>query len=165
MCIRDSHGEAFGEHGTNAHARTVYEEAVHVPFFFYLPGLEPQQLETQVSLVDVGPTVLDLFDLPTPGFWMGQSLLPVVAGKADRLERPIAIDTGRHVQALCLDDGRKVIFNRPQHTTEVFDLKQDPQELTNLAASGQPRIDEVIQIGEFFFGRIRRSAELPQISD
>jgi hypothetical protein len=165
LIVTADHGEAFGEHGTTAHARTVYEEAVHVPFFFYLPGREPRELDVQVSGIDVGPTVLDLFNLPTPGFWMGQSLLPVVAGTARKLERPIAIDTGRYVQALCFDDGRKVIFNRPQHTTEVFDLKQDPKELTNLAASEAPRIKEAIQIGEFFFSKIRRSADQPQMGD
>ncbi len=165
LILSADHGEAFGEHGTTAHARTVYEEAVHVPFFFFLPGREPQQLDTQVSLIDVGPTVLDLFNLPAPGFWMGQSLLPVVAGKVRQLERPIAIDTGRYVQALCFDDGLKVIFNRTQHTTEVFDLKQDPQELTNLATNREPRVEEAIQIGELFFNRIRRQAELPQMSD
>lgn len=165
LIVTADHGEAFGEHGTTAHARTVYEEAVHVPFFFYLPGREPQELDVQVSGVDIGPTVLDLFDLPTPGFWMGQSLLPVVADTSRKLERPIAIDTGRYVQALCFDDGRKVIFNRPQHTTEVFDLKQDPKELINLAGSSEPRILEAIQIGEYFFSEIRRSAELPQMGD
>jgi membrane-anchored protein YejM (alkaline phosphatase superfamily) len=165
LIVTADHGEAFGEHGTTAHARTVYEEAVHVPFFFYLPGRQGQELDVLVSGIDVGPTVLDLFNLPAPGFWMGQSLLPVVAGTARKLERPLAIDTGRYVQALCFDDGRKVIFNRPQHTTEVFDLKQDPKELTNLAASDAPRIKEAIQIGEFFFSRIRRSADLPQMGD
>jgi hypothetical protein len=165
LLLTADHGEAFGEHGTNAHARTVYEEAVHVPFFFYLPGRAPQELDVQVSGIDVGPTVLDLFQLPTPGFWMGQSLLPVVSGTARQLERPLALDTGRLVQALCFDDGRKVIFNRPQHTTEVFDLKQDPKELTNLAASDAPRVKEAIQVGEFFFSQIRRSGDLSQVGD
>lgn len=153
--ISADHGEGFGEHGTFNHARTAYEELVRVPFFFYAPGRAGQDLSTPVSGMDIGPTVLDLFGLPTPGFWMGQSLLPVVAGQVRTLERPIAIDTGGNIQALCLPSGHKVIFTRMQHTTEVYDLKKDPGELSNLAVTPDKATSQAIQIGAYFFKAIR----------
>lgn len=163
--ISADHGEGFGEHGTFNHARTVYEELVRVPLFVYAPGRAGRDVDVPVSGIDIGPTILDLFGLPTPGFWMGQSLLPVVAGKQSALERPLALDTGRRLQALCFDDGYKVIFSRLQHTTEVYDLRRDPGELNNLAESGDVRARQVIDIGEYFFANIalkEQGYEIPE---
>jgi hypothetical protein len=153
--ISADHGEGFGEHGTFNHARTAYEELVRVPFFFYLPGRSGQELATPVTGMDIGPTVLDLFGLPTPGFWMGQSLLPLVAGRPSALERPIAVDTGGHIQALCLGSGHKVIFNQRAHTTEVYDLTKDPGELNNLAVEPDEAARQALQIAAYFFKVIR----------
>lgn len=153
--ITADHGEGFGEHGTFNHARTAYEELVRVPFFFYLPGRAGQDLATPVTGMDIGPTVLDLFGLPSPGFWMGQSLLPLVAGQVAGLERAIAIDTGRKIQALYLSSGHKVIFTRPERTTEVYDLKKDPGELNNLAVNPDKATRQAIQVGSYFFKAIR----------
>jgi Sulfatase len=155
--ISADHGEGFGEHGTFNHARTAYDELVRVPFFFFLPGRAGQELPAPVTAMDVGPTVLDLFGLPTPGFWMGQSLLPVVAGDKEHLEREVAIDTGGHIQALCLRSGYKVIFTRPQHTIEVYDLKRDPGELNNLAVDPDRKTWQAIQIAAYFFNAIKRN--------
>lgn len=155
--ISADHGEGFGEHGTFNHARTAYEELVRVPFFFFfLPGRSGQELPVQVTSMDIGPTVLDLFGLPTPGFWMGQSLLPLVAGSQKQLERQVAVDTGGHIQALCLSSGYKVIFTRALRTTEVYDLKRDPDELVNLALDSQPETRRAIQIAAYFFDAIKR---------
>jgi hypothetical protein len=154
LIISADHGEGFGEHGTFNHARTAYEELVRVPLFLYVPGREGRLLDTPVSSMDIGPTILDLFGLPTPGFWMGQSLLPLAADRATSLERPIVVDTGRHIQAFCFDDGLKVIFSRTKHTTEAYDLKRDPGELVNLAGRNDPRIDAAVQTADLFFRAI-----------
>ena len=154
LIVAADHGEAFGEHGTYNHARTTYEELVRVPLIFYAPGQPARRLETPVTLMDIGPTVLDLFGVAAPGFWMGQSLLPLVAGQRSTLSRPIAVDTGRRVQALCFDDGYKVIFSRLQHTTEVYDLKTDPRELTNLAFNGADHVLTAVETARLFFDNI-----------
>ncbi len=156
IIISADHGEAFGEHGMFNHARSAYEELVHVPLFFYAPGRTGQDLTAPVTLMDIGPSVLDLFGLATPGFWMGQSLLPLIAGKATTLQRPVAVDTGGHIQALYLDDGYKVIFTRSKRTVEVYALHHDPKELTNLAESDDPRARAAIATGNFFFSAIAR---------
>lgn len=161
LLISADHGEGFGEHGTFNHAATAYEELVRVPLFLYLPGRPGRMVDAQVSLMDVGPTILDLFGLPTPGFWMGQSLLPLAAGTAKKLDRPLIVDTGRRVQAFCFDDGLKVIFARTKHTTEAYDLKRDPGELVNLAGKGDASIDAAVQTADLFF----RGILLPEMDE
>jgi hypothetical protein len=133
LFVSADHGEAFGEHGMNFHARSVYEELLRVPLFVKLPGGVPRDVEVPVGLVDLGPTVLDLYGVGAPNDFMGESLVPLLAGDAFRPTRPLAADSGRRIQALVFPDGVKAIRDLTHHTSEVYDLRRDPGELENLA--------------------------------
>lgn len=158
--ISADHGEAFGEHGQNFHARSVYEELMHVPLLIHAPMLPHRRVDTPVTLMDLGPTILDLFGLPTPGSYMGQSIAPLLVGKPAQLTRPIIADAGRQIQAFYFPDGKKVIFDRPKKTTEVYDLRSDPKELTNLM-EGQPAGANAayVKTAEAFFRGVRRAED------
>ncbi len=132
LIVSADHGEAFGEHGMNFHARSVYEELLRVPLFVQLPDAKPRDIATPVGLIDLGPTVLDLFGVATPGDFMGESLVPLLAGEPAKLTRPLAADSGRRLQALVFPDGVKAIRDLTHQTTEVYDLGRDPGELENL---------------------------------
>jgi len=137
LIVSADHGEAFGEHGMNYHARSVYDELLRVPLLMALPGLAARDIRTEVSLMDLGPTVLDLFGIATPGDLMGQSLVPLLMNRPFVPRRPIVADSGRRIQALVFPDGVKAIRDLYRNTVEVYDLKRDPGELTDL--SGDPR--------------------------
>ncbi len=151
LIVSADHGEAFGEHKTHYHAVSAYEELLHVPMIVHVPGVAARQVDAPVSLIDLAPTVLDLFGLPVPGVFMGESLMPLVAGKVQTLSRPVAADTGRHQQALYFPDGKKVINDVKRHTIEVYDLKADPGELTNLVGSDDPNVEAVVETTKLFF--------------
>src|SRR5262249_7639832 len=68
------HGEEFKDHGAWGHADTLYEELLHVPFALRVPGTAPRRLQDKVCLVDLAPTLLDLFGLPAPDSFQGRSL-------------------------------------------------------------------------------------------
>ena len=54
----------------------------------HLDPREIKRLLPTVSLIDVGPTVLDLFGVDTPGTYMGESLVPALVGQPLSLTRP-----------------------------------------------------------------------------
>ena len=125
------HGEAFGEHHTTQHGSTVYEELLRVPLVIESPDLPPHAVPAAVSLMDLGPTILDLLGQPTPGTYMGQSLVPLLRGGLAELSRPIVAES-RLMRALLFTDGFKVITDPRKGTIEVYDLNHDPGELTDL---------------------------------
>jgi arylsulfatase A-like enzyme len=76
VIVTSDHGEEFGEHGGMGHGRTLHQEVLRVPLVIAAPGLlAPAVVTSPVSLLDVGPTILELLGLaPTPGH-RGQSLV------------------------------------------------------------------------------------------
>jgi arylsulfatase A-like enzyme len=128
LIVTADHGEAFGEHGTFFHALNLYEELLHVPLLVHGRAFEPRLVDTKVTLLDIGPTVLDLYGLDTPGGFMGESLAGVLLGEAPHFTRPIAAESGRFKQALYFDDGFKLMFDEDYHLLELYDLERDPHE-------------------------------------
>ncbi len=130
------HGEGFGEHGRWYHNNVPYEEAVHTPLV--LLGSEdligpPRRDEGLRSHLDLLPTVLDLAEADWRGTVPGRSLLG--PGHARVL-------SACWLTSYCLaevdDAGRKTIFHYGYKPTEVFDLREDPDERNNLASTLTP---------------------------
>lgn len=149
--VTADHGEAFGEHNTYYHAVSVYEELLRIPLFIRLHGAVPRDVDAPVTLLDLGPTVLDLFGQATPSSFMGQSLVPLLRGERARLDRPIIADTGRMMQALVGADGLKAIRDLRRRTSEIYDLSHDPGELDNLADDPSPEARERLAELQAFF--------------
>ena len=80
------HGDEFYEHGKTTHARTLYDEIVHVPLILRWPGRLPagKRIDAITSLVDIMPTILDCLGLPYEGPMQGISLRPLIDGKMER---------------------------------------------------------------------------------
>ena len=150
LIISSDHGEAFGEHNTHHHRYTIYEELLRVPFLVHGPKLKPRKIDAPITVMDIGPTVLDLFGVETPGYFMGQSLVGFLRGENPKLSRPIAAET-RLKKALIFPDGMKAIVDDRHGTAEVYNLKSDPGELINLLDAEDPRAAERIRAVKTFF--------------
>lgn len=155
IVITSDHGEEILERGSLGHAScslagTLYEESIRIPLILHCPKLLPKGrvIDTQVSQVNIMPTILDLLDKPIPSGTEGQSLLPLIrTGKAGFeeatwLEAPVC-----GWQAVPESDSRmvfalrtpqwKLIYNfegpaRPS-SYELYNLIDDGAEANNLS--------------------------------
>jgi hypothetical protein len=150
LIVTSDHGEAFGEHRSSFHGGTLYDELVRVPLAVVGPGVAARQIDTPVSLIDLGPTVLDWFGAPTPAAFMGESLVPLLRGQEREFQRPIVAETGLK-QAISFADGRKVIRDLRRQTLELYDLGRDPGELVNLSDDVDPDQEEHVLLLRGFF--------------
>ncbi|NUO47558.1 MAG: sulfatase-like hydrolase/transferase [Polyangiaceae bacterium] len=130
LIVYSDHGEAFGEHGLTFHGQALYDELLRVPLIIRTPTRGAKVVDAPVSLLDLGPTILDLFNLETPPHAMGQSLVPLMRGTGTTLTRPIVAEA-RLKRAMLIGD-TKVIHDSRMRTVEVFDLAADPGENDNL---------------------------------
>jgi arylsulfatase A-like enzyme len=88
VVITADHGEEFLEHGTLEHGKSVYETVTRVPLIIAIPGEGAAVSDTPVSLVDLGPTLLDLAGIPLLPTMQGQSLS---TPQEERQPRPIFV--------------------------------------------------------------------------
>jgi len=86
IILAADHGEAFGEHGEEGHAKDLYGEVTETPLILSLPfRLEPGIVVDATSQnVDVWPTVLDFMGESPLQAADGRSLLPDILTAAER---------------------------------------------------------------------------------
>lgn len=149
LIVSSDHGEAFGEHGTWEHTKTIYEELVRVPLIVWGKGVQARRVDTPVTLMDLGPTFLDIFGLDTPDWMTGESLVPILAGGDEPLSRPILAE-GRLRRAIYVGD-LKVIVDLRRKTIEAYDLAKDPRELDNLYERDPSRCARALATLDRFF--------------
>ena len=87
LIVTADHGEEFYEHGKVGHGHSLFQELLHVPLIVRFPGLPgPRRVSQLVSLVDIAPTIVDMFNLGPAAASMGRgvegnSLLPYLLGQ------------------------------------------------------------------------------------
>jgi arylsulfatase A-like enzyme len=140
VIVAADHGEGLFEHAFIGHNVHVYDEAMHVPLIVRLPkGKGPSgiRLKGLVDLLDVGPTIADVFGVLGKGGsdkeFQGRSLLPVIEGgpgKSAVLSRTVW-DRPRYA----LRDQRfKFIYDTRTGEQELYDLSADSSETRNVSS-------------------------------
>lgn len=145
IVLTSDHGEAFNEHGHYFHGQTLYNPVIKVPLLVRVPGWFGRRVEGPVSIIDVAPTVVDLFGLTIPTEFGGRSMTDVMLGRAEVPERPVFSELlpytnwKEHHRAVVLGD-EKLIVNFTLGLEEYFDLSVDPGEQNNLASERPERV-------------------------
>ena len=129
-----NHGLELWDNGGFGAGHAFPEALLRVPFILSGPGLDPANVTAPVSVLDLAPTLLDLFGAPadTPH---GQSLIQIAKGGASDAftARPRAF--GRAFYGIegwgVVHNGRKWLSRGTQRN--AYDLAQDPTETKNIA--------------------------------
>jgi len=131
VCITADHGEEFADHGRFRHARTLYEEVVHIPLLFVGPGVRHEAVDVTVQNTSIGRSLMDLAG-NTAGAFPGVSLFPVVSPQTMPLLLELApwVEAVHH-QALVWQDQKLIVSAAGERF--LFDLKTDPTEKQTLA--------------------------------
>ncbi len=128
------HGELLGDHGL-AYKWLMYDPIVHIPLIIQYPGT-PQGWSTDdlVSLIDLGPTILEAAGLPVPAYFEGRSLMPYLRDEAEATEPRQYVYCEDNYQIMQRSATHKLVYYIGQEAGELYDLLADPHELWNLWA-------------------------------
>lgn len=138
VIILSDHGEEFGEHGEFDH-KQLYDEVLHVPLIFIFPPghMEAQKtrVKEQVSLIDIMPTLLDLYSLEGPSYMQGESMLPCLTVDGPEEARPafsvyIGFEPSPLMSSVRYEE-TKYVRGRQNKRPEVYDLEEDRLEKKN----------------------------------
>jgi N-acetylglucosamine-6-sulfatase len=144
VVFTSDNGYFYGEHGLSVERRLAYEESIRLPLLIRYPKLiKPGTVRDEFALnIDLAPTVLSLAGVRMPAAMQGRSLIPLLRGAriawrnsflvelySDRVFPRIAKMGYKAVRAA----GWKYIhYLELEGMDELYDLRTDPYEMTNL---------------------------------
>ncbi len=129
------HGLAMGSHGLRG-KQNMYEHTIRVPMIFAGPNIPVgKKVEGLAYLRDIFPTICELSGIEVPAV-DGKSQVPVIQGNRESLYE-FAVGYFRDSQRMIRTQRWKLIQYPLVERTQLFDLANDPFEMTNL--SGQPK--------------------------
>ncbi|HWG47604.1 MAG TPA: sulfatase-like hydrolase/transferase [Gemmataceae bacterium] len=133
IVFTSDHGLAIGSHGLMG-KQNLYDHSMHAPLIFAGPGVpRGKKTDALCYLLDIYPTLGELAGVPAPDGNEGKSLVLVFAGKREKIRDSI-FTAYRDLQRAVRDDRWKLIVYPKINKVQLFDLKNDPAERTDLAA-------------------------------
>ena len=173
----------MGDHGLQNKGPFHFEGLLRMPMLWRFPGrFVNRSTAALASMLDVAPTLLDLAGVPIPEgpaspeaeqqprAWPGRSLVPVLTGRADSIQDSVIIENDEDYLGLRL---RTLVTGRWKLTTytgdngrepygELFDLKNDPSELTNLWTDARYRETKTELIETLMYRLIETDIAVPR---
>lgn len=176
LILTSDHGQAFGEHGFLFHGYRVWEPLLRIPLWMRLPGGVGGGREAAgwASLIDIAPTAMLAAGQPPDAFPSGVPLPQLI--DQPRPTPVYAMADGVHVrkvlERMCPPDrveywdtpyiaaysgDRKMIYNIPRDTAELFDLASDPGEQADVyerhASDVVPMLEGAREAGRQLVGK------------
>jgi arylsulfatase A-like enzyme len=156
VILTADHGEEFREHGDFGHGAQIhvpradsvrlklYDELLHVPLLVRPPRASALTGRTDAlaSLIDLGPTSLDLLELQPVPSWHGVSLAPVLRGEARSVRDEVYSEYAIRGEGIwqpivsCRTQRWRYIHDGAFGRHQLHDLEADPAEQHNLYSTG-----------------------------
>jgi choline-sulfatase len=141
VLFSSDHGEMLGDHGLYTKS-VAYEAALRVPLIVAGPGIEPQRTSDRlIELIDLNPTLCELAGLAPQEDIDARSICPLLRGEARR-HRSEIVSALRGLR--CIRTGRYKLIDNYNDIPELYDLQEDPHELTNAAADHPKLVRELL---------------------
>lgn len=131
------HGDAMGAHRMIEKGEFMFDTTYNIPLIVKDPCASRQNQEDDnlVYLHDLTSTVYDIAEQPIPTAFEGETLLPITRqAKANNRKGLLAQLAGHFVyfeQRMWRRKDYKLVFNASD-VGELYDVRQDPQEMHNL---------------------------------
>jgi len=141
VVVTGDHGFLLGEHG-QWQKNLLWEKATHVPLVIRAPGSRAGQVvHSNVEMIDLYPTLVQMAGLPAKVGLDGRSLQPLIANPARAWDYPAysQILGGRSIRTARY---RYTEWQNGKAGRQLYDYKADPLEHRNLA--DDPRYAKVV---------------------
>lgn len=177
IIFTSDHGDCLNDHGLSQ-KWNMYEQSVHVPAIVSWPGeVEPgSKFDQLVSLMDLGPTILEMAGAEVPDWMEARSLNDLMLKTSSPVRPRVfaehssdAILEGTEFMTMVREGPWKLVHFVDHEEGQLFNLDDDPGERNNLWEDKTHRgirlklIDEIlkwrIESSQYAQGFVRMLAE------
>jgi arylsulfatase A-like enzyme len=140
IILSSDHGDSY-EHNYFLHnGPHLYEQVTHIPLIIKKPDQTGGEIiNNLVEQIDIPATILDLSGIPVPPWMEGRSLAPLLDGKDIPSKALISVNLFRNIPrdpitngTIAVWEGDYKLIHYLNNKSLLFNLKEDPDELTNL---------------------------------
>lgn len=140
VIVTSDHGEGLWDHGIMGHGYTLYREEIQVPLLIYLPEKKIfKRISSNVSTIDILPTVRELVGLTSSKNDEGISLLPYVENKKKKPDKrfvfsylwKLGTEKGDQIEYKSTIYKRLHFMIKSPAERELYDLFTDKKEENN----------------------------------
>ena len=141
VVFTSDHGYLLGHHD-KFQKQHLFEEATRVPFIVSVPWMKNQHGKATkhiTELIDLYPTLAELSGLKVPHSLQGSSMLPLLKNpKSDGWKKELAFTISRNGgESIRTPHWRFTQWDYGKGGMELYDLRKDPGEFTNLAQKSE----------------------------
>ncbi len=143
VVLYSDHGFFLGEKDRWA-KQSLWERATKVPLIISAPTMKKgTRCNRPAELLSIYPTLIELCGLPRRNALEGASLTPLLKDQNAPWQKPALTTHGKNNHAVRTEHYRYIRYH--EGSEELYDLRQDPNEWTNLAAKKElaPLKDEL----------------------
>lgn len=142
IVFTSDHGLSIGSHGLMG-KQSLYDAAMKPPFIFCGPGIRRGETDALVYLHDIYPTVCDLAGISRPAGLDAKSFAPVLNGDSDTAREELFL-AYLDVQRAVRKGDWKLIRYPKVNMTQLFNVREDPNEVQNLAGTNPAQVGELM---------------------
>jgi iduronate 2-sulfatase len=136
VIFTSDHGYHLGEHDFWAKV-SLHDESAAVPLIIRMPGKKPAVCHSLVELLDLYPSLSNLCGLKVPERLQGKDISKMMTDPTKEV-RSAAFSVNGKGFLLREENWAYIAYGKDgQGDEELFDMKQDPKQFTNLAKDPQ----------------------------
>ncbi len=171
------HGYMLGQHG-RFEKHCSFEPAVRAPLLMRWPGkIKPEQhTSALVEFIDIAPTILEGCGVKVPASVQGKSLVRLLEGATAEHRSQVVVEYSENEEALIRTERWKLVYTTgkrlrqdgyatgkplPGRTVRLYDLKEDPDEMTDLSSRPE-QAGRVRMLTKLLAEHMKRTARQPK---
>ena len=150
LILTSDHGEQLGQHGLSNYGWEhdgLHDAVTHVPLIMRYPKklAKGVRIKGFCQHIDILPTILDLLDVRTDILEIdGKSVIPLLKG--EKIRDHIFMESSGGQRAIRTDEWKLIAdewTQRPHRELELYNVKDDPMEMINLAKTEKKKVQEL----------------------
>ncbi len=181
LVITADHGESLGENGYYfQHGEFLYDVTLKVPLIIRVPNYTPRKIDSQISNIDIMPTILDLMKVGYSSRFDGRSTLDLINKGDSYTFREYAFsESGRSVfrqnkktkltgikgkwRSIRTRQWKLIcIPNEKENEFELYNLLDDPYEANNIYGK-EPSVERELKEKLFDWMKPEKSDDEPDV--